>query len=130
MHYAPIDISESMLRATPASLASDYPRLRIDALATDYLNGLTVLPAAQRRLALPAPAAVEAAQASFLDEVARLLVQGAAPGENVDPSTVALRNSNSVSVPSAPRRRSIVNCRDGGSDTASTSATPSATRIA
>ena len=52
MHYVPIDISESMLRTTTASLANDYPRLSIDALATDYLNGLTALPSARRRLVL------------------------------------------------------------------------------
>jgi dimethylhistidine N-methyltransferase len=52
LHYVPIDISESMLRATAASLANDYPRLSIDALATDYLNGLAALPAARRRVVL------------------------------------------------------------------------------
>jgi len=52
LHYVPIDISESMLRETAASLATDYPRLYIEALATDYLNGLTVLPSARRRLVL------------------------------------------------------------------------------
>jgi len=52
LHYVPIDISESMLRETAASLIADYPRLQIDALATDYENGLATLPAAQRRLVL------------------------------------------------------------------------------
>ncbi len=52
MHYVPIDISESMLQETAAGLAADYPRLHIDALATDYENGLAALPAAQRRLVL------------------------------------------------------------------------------
>ena len=34
------------------NLIADYPELSIDALATDYLNGLAALPPAQRRLVL------------------------------------------------------------------------------
>jgi dimethylhistidine N-methyltransferase len=52
LHYVPIDISESMLRATAQRLRADYPDIRIDGLATDYLNGLAALPAAPRRLVL------------------------------------------------------------------------------
>jgi L-histidine N-alpha-methyltransferase len=52
LHYVPIDISESMLGETAANLVADYPLLQIDALATDYENGLAALPAAPRRLVL------------------------------------------------------------------------------
>jgi dimethylhistidine N-methyltransferase len=52
LHYVPIDISESMLRETAGNLVADYPLLQIDALATDYENGLAALPAARRRLVL------------------------------------------------------------------------------
>jgi L-histidine N-alpha-methyltransferase len=52
LHYVPIDISESMLRETAVRLVADYPHLHIDALATDYENGLATLPAAQRHLVL------------------------------------------------------------------------------
>jgi L-histidine Nalpha-methyltransferase len=52
LHYVPIDISESMLRETAAALIADYPLLQIDALATDYENGLAALPTAPRRLVL------------------------------------------------------------------------------
>ena len=52
LHYVPIDISESMLRETAANLTADYPMLQIDALATDYENGLVALPAAPQRLVL------------------------------------------------------------------------------
>ncbi|MBI3244998.1 MAG: L-histidine N(alpha)-methyltransferase [Deltaproteobacteria bacterium] len=51
-HYIPVDISASMLEATARKLLEEYPHLRIDALAADYLTGLSVLPAAPRRLAL------------------------------------------------------------------------------
>jgi len=52
MHYVPIDISESMLRVTARNLSVDYPHIHIDALATDYLNGLAALPNSQSRLVL------------------------------------------------------------------------------
>src|SRR5215475_9725199 len=52
MLYVPIDISASMLEATARSLAVEYPQLYIDALATDYLNGLATLPNSQKRLVL------------------------------------------------------------------------------
>ena len=52
MRYVPIDISASMLEATARSLTADYPHLYIDALATDYLNGLAALPNSQVRLVL------------------------------------------------------------------------------
>ncbi len=52
MHYVPVDISASMLEEAARSLTADYPRLSIEALATDYLNGLASLPPAQRRLVL------------------------------------------------------------------------------
>lgn len=50
--YIPIDISASMLEATARSLADQYPRLRVEALAAEYLTGLTALPSAARRLVL------------------------------------------------------------------------------
>ncbi len=50
--YVPIDISASMLEATARSLTTEYPRLRIEALAADYLTGLSALPPAARRLVL------------------------------------------------------------------------------
>lgn len=52
MHYVPVDISASMLQESAGSLIADYPRLSIEALATDYLNGLASLPPARRRLVL------------------------------------------------------------------------------
>src|SRR5204863_8310713 len=38
--YMPIDISASMLEATALSLIAEYPHLRIEALAADYVTGL------------------------------------------------------------------------------------------
>lgn len=52
LRYVPIDISTSMLETMARDLTADYPGLHIDALATDYLHGLTALPNAQRRLVL------------------------------------------------------------------------------
>jgi L-histidine N-alpha-methyltransferase len=52
LHYIPIDISESMLRASAHLLQADYPQIRIDGLATDYLHGLSALPEASCRLVL------------------------------------------------------------------------------
>ena len=52
IHYIPIDISASMLEEAAKNLIADYPELSIDALATDYLNGLAALPPAQQRLVL------------------------------------------------------------------------------
>ena len=52
MHYVPIDISTSMLRESAERLIADYPELSIQALATDYLNGLAALPYARQRLVL------------------------------------------------------------------------------
>lgn len=51
-HYVPIDISSSMLAATAKTLIADYPRLHIDALATDYFHGLAALPESHTRLVL------------------------------------------------------------------------------
>jgi dimethylhistidine N-methyltransferase len=50
--YIPIDISASMLAATARKLTDQYPRLHVEALAAEYLTGLTALPAASRRLVL------------------------------------------------------------------------------
>jgi L-histidine N-alpha-methyltransferase len=50
--YIPIDISASMLEAAARSLTTEYPRLRIEALAADYVTGLSALPSALRRLVL------------------------------------------------------------------------------
>lgn len=52
LRYVPIDISASMLEATANSLVNEYPRLVVDALATDYLNGLTALPNGKPRLVI------------------------------------------------------------------------------
>jgi L-histidine Nalpha-methyltransferase len=52
IHYVPIDISESMLRVTAEDLSVAYPHIRIDALVTDYVNGLAALPSSQSRLVL------------------------------------------------------------------------------
>ncbi len=52
MRYVPIDISASMLRESAAGLIADYPRLSVQALATDYLSGLDALPPARPRLVL------------------------------------------------------------------------------
>lgn len=52
MHYVPIDISPSMLEEAAKNLIVDYAALSIDALATDYLNGLAALPPARQRLVL------------------------------------------------------------------------------
>lgn len=50
--YVPIDISASMLETTARSLTAEYPRLQVEALAADYLTGLTALPTSSRRLVL------------------------------------------------------------------------------
>jgi dimethylhistidine N-methyltransferase len=50
--YVPIDISAAMLETTARSLIAEYPRLYIEALAADYLTGLTSLPASTRRVVL------------------------------------------------------------------------------
>ncbi len=52
LHYVPIDISASMLEETARGLLTDYPTMSIEALATDYLAGLTVLPNTRPRLVL------------------------------------------------------------------------------
>jgi L-histidine N-alpha-methyltransferase len=52
IHYVPIDISASMLEESAKSLMIAYPRLQIDALATDYGHGLAALPNSQTRLVL------------------------------------------------------------------------------
>lgn len=52
IHYVPIDISASMLEESARNLMAAYPRLRIDALATDYWYGLAALPNSQTRLVL------------------------------------------------------------------------------
>jgi dimethylhistidine N-methyltransferase len=52
IHYVPIDISASMLEESARNLMAAYPRLRIDALATDYWHGLAALPNSQTRLVL------------------------------------------------------------------------------
>lgn len=51
-HYVPIDISSSMLATTAKTLIADYPRLRVEALATDYFHGLAALPESHPRLVL------------------------------------------------------------------------------
>ena len=52
LHYVPIDISASMLEETARGLLTDYPSMSIEALATDYLDGLTALPNTRPRLVL------------------------------------------------------------------------------
>ncbi len=52
LHYVPIDISPTMLEETVKGLMKDYPLMSVDPLATDYLNGLSQLPNARRRLVL------------------------------------------------------------------------------
>jgi len=52
LHYVPIDISASMLEESARNLTTVYPRLQIDALATDYWHGLAALPNSQTRLVL------------------------------------------------------------------------------
>jgi dimethylhistidine N-methyltransferase len=52
IHYVPIDISASMLEESARNLMAAYPRLQIDALATDYWHGLAALPNSQTRLVL------------------------------------------------------------------------------
>ena len=52
LHYVPIDISASMLEETAHGLLADYPAMSIEALATDYLAGLTALPNTRPRLVL------------------------------------------------------------------------------
>ncbi len=52
MHYIPIDISESMLRDSAKSLVASYPRLCIDALVTEYFQGLGMIPSTKRRVVL------------------------------------------------------------------------------
>jgi dimethylhistidine N-methyltransferase len=50
--YIPIDISASMLEETARTLTDQYPGLQVEALAAEYLTGLTVLPTSSRRLVL------------------------------------------------------------------------------
>jgi dimethylhistidine N-methyltransferase len=50
--YIPIDISASMLEETARNLTEQYPRLQVEALAAEYLTGLTALPPSSRRLVL------------------------------------------------------------------------------
>jgi len=52
LHYVPIDISASMLEVTAKTLIAEYPSLRVEALVTDYLHGLTALPNSKPRLVL------------------------------------------------------------------------------
>jgi dimethylhistidine N-methyltransferase len=52
LHYVPIDISASMLAATAKALVNEYPQIVVDALASDYLNGLTALPNGKPRLVI------------------------------------------------------------------------------
>jgi L-histidine Nalpha-methyltransferase len=52
IRYMPIDISASMLEESASNLMTAYPRLQIDALATDYWHGLAALPNSQTRLVL------------------------------------------------------------------------------
>jgi L-histidine Nalpha-methyltransferase len=52
IHFVPIDISASMLEESAKNLMAAYPRLQIDALATDYWHGLAALPNSQTRLVL------------------------------------------------------------------------------
>jgi L-histidine Nalpha-methyltransferase len=52
IRYVPIDISASMLEESARNLMTAYPRLQIDALATDYGHGLAALPNSHTRLVL------------------------------------------------------------------------------
>lgn len=52
LRYVPIDISAPMLEATAKALVGEYPHMIVDALATDYLNGLTALPNGKPRLVI------------------------------------------------------------------------------
>ncbi len=52
LHYVPVDISASMLEETARGLLADYPTMSIEALATDYLAGLSALPNTRPRLVL------------------------------------------------------------------------------
>ncbi len=48
--YVPIDVSETMLRASAAALRAAYPSLGVLGMVTDYEHGLPPLPSAARRL--------------------------------------------------------------------------------
>jgi L-histidine N-alpha-methyltransferase len=50
--YAPWDVSETMLRQTAASLALQYPSLRIEGLVGDYERDLEAMPQGERRLVI------------------------------------------------------------------------------
>ena len=52
LHYVPVDISASMLEETARGLLADYPSMSIEALVTDYLDGLNALPNTRPRLVL------------------------------------------------------------------------------
>ncbi len=52
LHYVPVDISAAMLEETARGLLADYPTMSIEALVTDYLEGLTALPNTRPRLVL------------------------------------------------------------------------------
>ena len=50
--YIPMDVSEGMLRRTALALRSEYPRLRVHAIAGDYEHHLERIPVGARRLVL------------------------------------------------------------------------------
>jgi len=45
LKYVPIDISADFLRSTAQTLLSEYPRLRVTALAAEYFDAIDALPA-------------------------------------------------------------------------------------
>lgn len=52
LHYVPLDVSESMLRATANELMAEYPELTVHGLVADYTQQLDILPRDGRRLFL------------------------------------------------------------------------------
>ena len=78
--YVPIDVSESMLRASAASLRAAYPRLRIHGIVGDYDHHLEHFPPAPRRLVAFLGSTIgnftQAEAVAFLRALARQMTRG------------------------------------------------------
>jgi L-histidine N-alpha-methyltransferase len=48
--FAPVDVSEQILRASAAAIAADYPALEVEPIAGDFVHGLDAIPAEGPRL--------------------------------------------------------------------------------
>lgn len=78
LRYAPMDVSETMLRDSALALLRSYPQLRVHAVVADYERDLQQLPRGRRRLVLFLGSTIgnltPAAMQSFLTRLRHLLV--------------------------------------------------------